>query len=83
MNLEYPRNGCPDCGGPVTEILLTCDLDEDHERWKCKDCDECDLRDDDLITVSGPPDTLDLAALLQAGKVLPEFVDWVKSKVAS
>ena len=82
MVSEYPRNGCPACQGRVAAVQVTCDLDEEHERWECEDCDDFDLRGDEIITVYGPPDgTLDAAALLQAGHVLPSLVSWVKSRV--
>jgi hypothetical protein len=89
---DYPRWACPECGGPVEAVVVTCDLDEDHERWNCLDpeCDAWDdMAEDDLKWITEapagytPPDPiLDPAALLKAGKVLPSYREWVSKKVA-
>lgn len=82
---EFPRDGCPECKGKVEPEMVTCDLDEEHERWRCVACDEDDLTEDDLIRVYAedvPPDeTLDVAKVLQAGRVMPALVPWVKARV--
>lgn len=85
---EYPRDGCPECNGPVKAVLVTCDLDEEHERWDCqnKDCNETSIHEDDLVRVNGPEEypveeMLDVAAELKAGRVMPSLVPWVKARV--
>jgi hypothetical protein len=84
---EFPRDGCPECKGAVEAEILTCDLGEEHERWRCLDCGEDQLREEDLVTVQAedvPPDeTLDVAKVLKAGRVMPALVSWVKARVKS
>lgn len=84
----YPREGCPACKGPVEMTVLTCDLDEEHERWTCldTDCGEDEIREDDLARVENEgqylgTDALDPARVLKAGKVMPSMVEWVKARV--
>lgn len=91
---EYPREGCPECHGPVTAVLVTCDMDEEHERFNCKNetCRERDICEDDLVWVKSVEDypagleeaaTLNAADLLATGKVMPSLREWVTQRVAT
>ncbi len=73
------RDGCPECEGPVVAVLITCDLGEEHVRYECTDCGEDAIRESELVTVT-ESDLLDAAAELQAGRVLPALVPWVKAR---
>lgn len=92
---EYPRDGGPRCYFPVRAVMVTCDMDEEHERWQCQNvkCGYDEINEYELVTVNSAADmehaddvvddTLDAAALLKANKVLPSLSDWVKARVAS
>lgn len=92
---EYPRDGCPRCYFPVRAVMVTCDMDEEHERWQCQNvkCGYDEINEYELVTVNSAADmehaddvvddTLDAAALLKANKVLPSLSDWVKARVTS
>lgn len=85
---EYPRDGCPDCKGPVECEVVTCNYDHEHEVWECQNdaCGADELREDDLVWVKSADEyptepVLDPAAELKAGRVMPSLVPWVKARV--